>query len=132
MFKSFRASRLLLTTLLILFAFFTSAVFRASAVQPVAGPQPAATESDPLKVLQWRAIGPFRGGRSTAVTGRRFTAHGLLLRWYGGGRLKTHGRRHQLGRQYHRSNRPWAVKRRPSPPSTARRETDQWRAIAVP
>src|SRR5438445_8428759 len=25
--------------------------------------------NDPLKVLQWRQIGPFRGGRSTAVAG---------------------------------------------------------------
>jgi hypothetical protein len=30
---------------------------------------PAAGDSDPFKVLQWRSIGPFRGGRSTAVAG---------------------------------------------------------------
>src|SRR2546425_1460291 len=79
MFKSFRASRLLLTTLLILFAFITGAVFgqrRPAAAEP----QPAATESDPLKVLQWRAIGPFRGGRSTAVAGGRLPPAGDLFR----------------------------------------------------
>ena len=31
--------------------------------------QTAAGESDPFKALQWRSIGPFRGGRCTAVTG---------------------------------------------------------------
>ena len=30
---------------------------------------PASSDADPLKALQWRLIGPFRGGRSTAVTG---------------------------------------------------------------
>ena len=28
-----------------------------------------AADSDPLKAIQWRSIGPFRGGRSTAVAG---------------------------------------------------------------
>src|SRR5215813_12373550 len=31
--------------------------------------QTAAGESDPFKALQWRSIGPFRGGRCTAVPG---------------------------------------------------------------
>src|SRR5262245_52776231 len=31
--------------------------------------QPPAAPVDSLKVLQWRQIGPFRGGRSTAVAG---------------------------------------------------------------
>jgi photosystem II stability/assembly factor-like uncharacterized protein len=45
----------------------------ALALTPAIGqPRPAATpspETDPLKPLQWRLIGPFRGGRVTAVTG---------------------------------------------------------------
>ena len=81
MFKSFRASRLLLTSvLLVLFALMTSPVFgqrRPAAAEP----QPAATESDPLKVLQWRAIGPFRGGRSTAVAG---VASQPMVYYFGG------------------------------------------------
>jgi photosystem II stability/assembly factor-like uncharacterized protein len=31
--------------------------------------QPSPSPSDPFKVLQWRSIGPFRGGRVTAVAG---------------------------------------------------------------
>src|SRR5678815_3997813 len=30
---------------------------------------PAPTNPDPLKALQWRSIGPYRGGRSAAVSG---------------------------------------------------------------
>lgn len=38
--------------------------------QPAPGsPQVSPTQSDPLKALQWRSIGPFRGGRSAAVAG---------------------------------------------------------------
>jgi len=37
--------------------------------RPTATTTPTATEADPLKALQWRLIGPFRGGRVTAVAG---------------------------------------------------------------
>jgi photosystem II stability/assembly factor-like uncharacterized protein len=38
--------------------------------QPTPSPTPASVrDSDPLKLLQWRSIGPFRGGRVTAVAG---------------------------------------------------------------
>ncbi|MDQ1708201.1 MAG: hypothetical protein QOJ88_1412 [Pyrinomonadaceae bacterium] len=47
-------------------------------------PTPTATPSadaDPFKALQWRLIGPFRGGRSTAVTG---VASQPLVYYFGG------------------------------------------------
>lgn len=37
--------------------------------QPATATVTAASESEPLKSLQWRPIGPYRGGRSTAVSG---------------------------------------------------------------
>src|SRR5438876_6448737 len=40
-----------------------------------------ASDSDPFKALQWRLIGPFRGGRSTAVTG---VASQPLVYYFGG------------------------------------------------
>src|ERR1700704_1617716 len=69
MFKTFRASRLLLN--LFLLAILVSMVTTAFGQrrQGSAEPQSTAKENDPLKVLQWRQIGPFRGGRSTAVAG---------------------------------------------------------------
>jgi photosystem II stability/assembly factor-like uncharacterized protein len=41
----------------------------------------AANDADPLKTLQWRLIGPFRGGRSTAVAG---VASQPLVYYFGG------------------------------------------------
>ena len=35
--------------------------------QPPATTASTQTQADSLKALQWRSIGPFRGGRSTAV-----------------------------------------------------------------
>ncbi|HEX7531346.1 MAG TPA: hypothetical protein VF333_09395, partial [Pyrinomonadaceae bacterium] len=72
MFKSLRASLLssfvaaLLPSLLM--AMLSVISVSAQRRQPSA---PASTQSqaDPLKALQWRQIGPFRGGRSTAVAG---------------------------------------------------------------
>ena len=40
-----------------------------------------AAEPDPLKAIQWRLIGPFRGGRSTAVTG---VASQPMVYYFGG------------------------------------------------
>ena len=42
---------------------------------------PPASDADPFKALQWRLIGPFRGGRSTAVTG---VASQPLVYYFGG------------------------------------------------
>src|SRR5882762_8915804 len=69
MFKSFHVTRLFLSLLLaVLFALLASAVL-GQRRPAAADPQSAAKDPDPLKVLQWRQIGPFRGGRSTAVAG---------------------------------------------------------------
>jgi photosystem II stability/assembly factor-like uncharacterized protein len=44
-------------------------------------PAAAGSESDPLKALQWRLIGPFRGGRVTGVSG---VASQPLVYYFGG------------------------------------------------
>jgi photosystem II stability/assembly factor-like uncharacterized protein len=54
--------------LLALVIFACSSISKAQE-RPTAIATPAAADADPLKALQWRLIGPFRGGRSTAVTG---------------------------------------------------------------
>src|SRR3954471_17564136 len=48
-----------------------------------------ATTSDSLKVLQWRQIGPFRGGRVTAVTGVASQPMVFYFGGVGGGVWKT-------------------------------------------
>src|SRR5260370_11391640 len=67
--KTFRASREV-TILCLLFAFVLSSTpargQRRQSEDPV---QPASKDSDLLKPLQWRSIGPYRGGRVTAVAG---------------------------------------------------------------
>jgi photosystem II stability/assembly factor-like uncharacterized protein len=79
MFKTYRASRQLIAPafLLLLFPVFIS----IKAQQPQPPPATAANESDPLKPLQWRSIGPFRGGRVTAVSG---VASQPLVYYFGG------------------------------------------------
>src|SRR5438034_1704650 len=49
--------------------------------QPSSAEQATTNDSDPLKVLQWRSIGPFRGGRCTAVTG---VASQPMVYYFGG------------------------------------------------
>src|SRR5260370_26630149 len=68
MFKSLRVSCMpcLLTALLIV---TLSISISAQRRQPSASPTSTQSQADSLKVLQWRSIGPFRGGRSTAVAG---------------------------------------------------------------
>src|ERR1043165_1725426 len=53
--------------------------------QPSAGSTPA----ESLKVLQWRSIGPFRGGRSTAVAGVASQPMVFYFGGTGGGVWKT-------------------------------------------
>src|SRR5215831_11505463 len=45
--------------------------------------------NDPLKVLQWRQIGPFRGGRVTAVAGVASQPMVFYFGGVGGGVWKT-------------------------------------------
>src|SRR5215510_5438876 len=46
-----------------------SVLAMASVVAQQPQPSPPAKDSNPLKALQWRSIGPYRGGRVTAVAG---------------------------------------------------------------
>ena len=68
-----------------LFFLFLLAFVLSNSIQaqerPTATAVPPATESDPLKALQWRLIGPFRGGRVTAVSG---VASQPLVYYFGG------------------------------------------------
>src|SRR5437868_10679457 len=50
---------------------------------------PATGPNDSLKVLQWRQIGPFRGGRSTAVAGVASQPMVFYFGGVGGGVWKT-------------------------------------------
>src|SRR3989440_3771228 len=50
---------------------------------------PPQAENDPLKALQWRSIGPFRGGRSTAVAGVASQPMVFYFGGTGGGVWKT-------------------------------------------
>jgi photosystem II stability/assembly factor-like uncharacterized protein len=61
MFKTSLSSRFVLLCLVVAFGFVT----RYGQQTPMSQAQPP----DPLKALQWRQIGPFRGGRVTAVSG---------------------------------------------------------------
>ena len=62
MFKTCRASHVILVLSYLCITALPGRVYAQQA-------QTTATPSDPLKALQWRQIGPFRGGRSTAVAG---------------------------------------------------------------
>ncbi len=79
MYKNFRAAclRSICFSVLVL---VSAAGFASAQRRPVAA-ETSARESDPLKVLQWRSIGPFRGGRCTAVAG---VASQPLVYYFGG------------------------------------------------
>ena len=57
--------------------------------RPSASGPAAPTAADSLKVLQWRSIGPYRGGRSTAVTGVASQSMVFYFGGTGGGVWKT-------------------------------------------
>jgi photosystem II stability/assembly factor-like uncharacterized protein len=86
MFKSIRAFRV--SALVVSLLALTLAASSISAQQPSA---PATTQSqaDSLKALQWRQIGPFRGGRSTAVAGVASQPMVFYFGGTGGGVWKT-------------------------------------------
>ncbi len=89
MFKTFSASRYLTVTCLFLVSAF--AAIPAVAQQkptPTAAASPA-SDSDPLKAMQWRLIGPFRGGRVTAVAGVASQPMVFYFGATGGGVWKT-------------------------------------------
>jgi photosystem II stability/assembly factor-like uncharacterized protein len=57
--------------------------------QPSAAPASTPSQADSLKALQWRQIGPFRGGRSTAVAGVASQPMVFYFGGTGGGVWKT-------------------------------------------
>ncbi|MFN2510120.1 MAG: WD40/YVTN/BNR-like repeat-containing protein [Pyrinomonadaceae bacterium] len=66
MFKTYRTSHRLIMICLLFGIGLSPALIGA---QQTPTPTPSPTPADPLKALQWRSIGPFRGGRVTAVAG---------------------------------------------------------------
>jgi hypothetical protein len=89
MFKNFRVSRLLVSLFLFVPVWSMIGVVCAQRLQAAAEPQTASHGSDPLKVLQWRSIGPFRGGRVTAVAGVASQPMVFYFGATGGGVWKT-------------------------------------------
>jgi photosystem II stability/assembly factor-like uncharacterized protein len=78
MFKSFRAPVLTLGLILLCLTIVHTTIAQRSAPASEAS---TGSESDLLKNLQWRSIGPFRGGRVTAVTG---VASQPMVYYFGG------------------------------------------------
>jgi len=67
--RSFACRTVAASLLLALFITVSFIAARAQQPQPAQAQTPPAKDSNPLKLLQWRSIGPFRGGRVTAVAG---------------------------------------------------------------
>ncbi|MGZ9126072.1 MAG: WD40/YVTN/BNR-like repeat-containing protein, partial [Candidatus Binatia bacterium] len=67
MLKSLRVSCALSCAALLVVTLATA--ISAQRRQPTPATASTQTPADTLKVLQWRSIGPFRGGRSAAVAG---------------------------------------------------------------
>src|SRR6266545_947484 len=89
MFKTCRTPRhSVVVCVLILFA-ISSSLTDAQQRQTSITPAPPTNDSDPFKMLQWRAIGPYRGGRVTAVTGVASQPMVFYFGATGGGVWKT-------------------------------------------
>jgi len=87
MFTRSRAS--FLSAILVALAFALGAIATTGQRRQAAGTTPATNPNDSLKVLQWRQIGPFRGGRSTAVAGVASQPMVFYFGGVGGGVWKT-------------------------------------------
>lgn len=89
MFKDFRALSLRLFVFwLVVFGLLTAAA-NAQRRQSSAPADPQKDDTNPLKTLQWRSIGPFRGGRVTAVAGVASQPMVFYFGGTGGGVWKT-------------------------------------------
>jgi photosystem II stability/assembly factor-like uncharacterized protein len=81
-------------TIIFALSFFLAVVVLTNPVdaqrrQPSGAPSTTASPTDSLKALQWRQIGPFRGGRSTAVAGVASQPMVFYFGGVGGGVWKT-------------------------------------------
>src|SRR5690349_14877568 len=86
MFKTCRASR---ESVILCLAFvLTLSALPVYAQRPQASPA-ASPSPDPLKALQYRNVGPYRGGRCTAVTGVPSQPFVYYFGGTGGGVWKT-------------------------------------------
>jgi len=80
MFKSLRSRYLPFFSAALIIAALSVVSINAQQRQ-TGSPASTPSQADPLKALQWRQIGPFRGGRSTAVTG---VASQPMVYYFGG------------------------------------------------
>ncbi|MGH9881563.1 MAG: WD40/YVTN/BNR-like repeat-containing protein, partial [Pyrinomonadaceae bacterium] len=87
MFKTYPTSSRLVPVLLSIVFVPTATATQAQQSQPDATSQ--ATVTDPLRALQWRSIGPYRGGRVTAVAGVASQPMVFYFGATGGGVWKT-------------------------------------------
>jgi photosystem II stability/assembly factor-like uncharacterized protein len=87
--KSLRASYLPSCLISIIIASLSVLSINAQRRQPSSTSASTPTQTDSLKALQWRSIGPFRGGRSTAVTGVASQPMVFYFGSTGGGVWKT-------------------------------------------
>src|SRR3989440_740051 len=87
MFTRSRAS--FLSAIVVALAFALGAIATTGQRRQSAAGAPATNPNDSLKALQWRQIGPFRGGRSTAVAGVASQPMVFYFGGVGGGVWKT-------------------------------------------
>src|SRR5438034_1105232 len=89
MFKNLRLSRFSsLVSSVFIFALLATPIL-GQRRKSASGPTSSSGAPDPLKVFQWRSIGPFRGGRVTAVTGVASQPMVFYFGGTGGGVWKT-------------------------------------------
>jgi len=84
-----RSTYVLMSSLVIAFSVSLFAISSNAQRRQPAGSTSTANATDALKVLQWRQIGPFRGGRSTAVAGVASQPMVFYFGGVGGGVWKT-------------------------------------------
>jgi len=84
-----RSTYVLMSSLVIAFSVSLFAISSNAQRRQPACSTSTANANDALKVLQWRQIGPFRGGRSTAVAGVASQPMVFYFGGVGGGVWKT-------------------------------------------
>jgi photosystem II stability/assembly factor-like uncharacterized protein len=89
MFKSIRAFRVSALVISLLVLTLAASSISGQRQQPSGAPATTQSQADALKALQWRQIGPFRGGRSTAVAGVASQPMVFYFGGTGGGVWKT-------------------------------------------